>query len=198
MNKLRLLIIAFIFLCIFGFGLFIGRVIPRFAAVNQPPQIQNTATILRQVQTLSQLVTIKYVLERVVVLEDVKWYGENKVALIAHGIVKAGVDLSEMKADDLHLKKNKISLQLPYPIITDAYLDEKQTRVLERNTGDVRAIDKDLEQNARNQALDDLKRAARQSGILDEAEERAKDQLKNLFGQLGFTEVEIQTSRAKK
>ena len=54
------------------------------------PKFYNTATVLVQVQTLSQLVTVKYVMEKVVALEDVQWYGESRVLLIAHGIVKAG------------------------------------------------------------------------------------------------------------
>ena len=41
--------------------------------------------------------TVKYVLEKVVVLEDAKWYGENRVILVAHGIVKAGVDLQKLQ-----------------------------------------------------------------------------------------------------
>ena len=198
MNKLRLLIIAFILVCIFGCGLFIGWVIPRFTSTTSGPQIQGTATILRQVQTLSELVTVKYVLERVVLLEDVKWYGENRVALVAHGVIKAGINLSDLKPEDLRIDQKKISMKLPYPIITDAYLDEKQTRVLERNTGIVRAFDKELEQNARRQALDDLQRAARQTGILADAEERAVSQLTNLFHQLGFTDVKIETTWSKK
>ena len=198
MNKLRLLIIAFILLCIFGTGLFIGRVIPRFAQTTTAPQIQSTATILREVQTLSQLVTVKYVLERVVILEDMKWYGDNRVALVAHGVVKAGIDFSQLKPDQIHIENKSIRLKLPSPILTDAYLDEKQTQVLERSTGLMRAFDKDLEQNARRQALGELARAARQTGILADADERAISQLTNLFHQLGFTAIKIESSLAKK
>jgi len=36
------------------------------------------------------------VLEKVVILEDAKWYGENRVLLLAHGIVKAGMDLKRV------------------------------------------------------------------------------------------------------
>jgi len=60
--------------------------------------MENTATVVEQVQTLSDLVTVKYVLEKVVILEDVKWYGENRVLLLAHGIVKAGIDLKRINA----------------------------------------------------------------------------------------------------
>jgi hypothetical protein len=190
MSKLRFALLILILFCIFGVGLFLGKFFLR-TSPPPPPQIVNSATILRQVQTLSELVTVKYVMERVVQLEDVKWYGENKVVLVAHGIVKAGIDFSKLGPDDIEITDKKIRFKIPTPLITDAYLDDKQTRILERSTGIMRSFDKDLEQNARRQALDDLRRLARNHGILKDAEERARTQLTNLFEQLGFAEVEI-------
>ncbi|MEO5801944.1 MAG: DUF4230 domain-containing protein [Verrucomicrobiota bacterium] len=173
------------------FGIMVGLFFQKFSRVNQPPQIQNTSTLLKQVQTISELSTVKYVFEKLVVLEDVKWYGENKVLLVAHGIVKAGIDFQRLGTNDIRVSEKKISIALPPPQITDAYLDDKKTQVLERSTGLMRSFDRDLEQNARRQAVDDLKRAARANGILKEADERARAQLKNLFQQLGFSEVEF-------
>ncbi len=68
---------------------------------------ENTATVVEQVQTLSDLVTVKYVLEKVVILEDAKWYGENRVLLLAHGIVKAGIDLKRITPDDVTISGKK-------------------------------------------------------------------------------------------
>jgi hypothetical protein len=178
---------------IFGLGLFIGIVFPRIARIASAPQIFNTTAILKQVQTLSQLVTVKYVLEKVVVLEDVKWYGENRVLLVAHGVVKAGTDLSKLQPADVRIAEKKIIVTLPKAAITDVYLDDRRTQILERSTGIMRVFDKDLEQNARRQAVDDLRRAALNNGILNDSEERARAQLSNLFYQLGFTEVDLRS-----
>jgi hypothetical protein len=52
-------------------------------------------------------------------------------------------------------------------------------------------FDKDLEQNARMQAVEDLRRAASENGILTDANERARAQLTALLQQLGFTQVEF-------
>jgi hypothetical protein len=143
------------------------------------------------VQTISELSTVKYVFEKLVILEDVKWYGENRVMLVAHGIVKAGIDFQRLGTNDIRVAQNKIFLTLPPPQITDAYLDDKKTQVMERTTGLMRTFDRDLEQTARRQAVDDLKRAARYNGILKEADERARAQVTNLFHHLGFSEVEF-------
>src|SRR5438093_2552046 len=183
---------------VFVLGLVIGIGFPRLAGWSGPaPKVYNTATVLKQVQTLSQLVTVKYVMEKVEVLSDPPqsllrqfWFDDTHVVLIAHGIIKAGVDLSQMKPSDLRVTEKKIVLTLPPAQITDAYLDDKRTQVVERNTGFLRSFNKDLEQTARQNAVDDIRRAARSGGILKEADDRARAQLKHLFQQLGL-EVEF-------
>jgi hypothetical protein len=188
--KTRLVIVGLILAIASGVGLFFGLLLPRLPSTQRPPTIQNTATLLTQVQNLSELVTVKYVLEKVVVLEDVKWYGENRVLLLAHGVVKAGVDLRKLQPADLVLARARVQLTLPKAAITDIYLDERRTRVIEHSTGLLRAFDKNLQAEARRQALDELGRAARQGGIYDDAQVQARQQLTNLFGQLGL-EVEF-------
>jgi len=194
MFKTRLIIVGLVLAIGMGVAPFIALLFVRPPATGAPPKIQSTATIVQQVQTLSELVTVKYVLEKVVILDDIKWYGENRVLLVAHGIVKAGVDLQEIKPEDVRVEDKKIMLKLPRARITDAYLDDQKTRVVDRSTGLLRAFDKDLEQNARRQAVDDLRIAARFNRIYEDAEERARLQLANLFHLLGY-EVEFSKSK---
>ena len=182
-----------VLIVIFAVGLWLGFLGPRWLGLAGGQRIYGTATVLQQVQTLSELVTVKYVMEKVIVLEDVKWFGENRVLLVAHGIVKAGVNFKQMKPDDLRISGKAIWLRLPPVQITDVYLDDKQTRVVERSTGLLRTFDKDLEQVARQNAVDDLRRSARTIGILKDAEDRAHDQVKLLFLQMGFEKVEIES-----
>lgn len=192
MARTRVVIVICLLVVIAGLGVLFGFVLPRLAGVGARPRIVNTATILRQVQTLSQLVTVKYVLEKVVILEDVKWYGESRVLMLAHGIVKAGVDLSQIKAGDVRvIGEDKIVITLPRAQITDVYLDDQKTQVIERKTGLLRSFDVGLEQTARQQAVDDIRRAARNNGIQDDANERARLQLTSFFHQLGFQQVEF-------
>jgi len=198
MFKSRLATVALLLVTVFALGLFFGLGLPRWSGSGVTPRVYNTATVLKQVQTLSQLVTVKYVMEKVEVLSDPPqsllrqfWFDDTHVVLIAHGIIKAGVDLSQMKPSDLRVSEKKIVLTLPPAQITDAYLDDQRTQVVERNTGFLRAFNKDLEQIARQNAVDDIRRAARSSGILKDAEERARAQLTHLCRQLGFEEVEF-------
>jgi hypothetical protein len=152
----------------------------------------DTTSVVQEVQPLSDLVTVKYVMDKVVVLEDVKWYGENRVLLLAHGVVKAGVDLKRLSPADVTISDKKISLRLPPPQIMDAYLDDKNSQVIDHTTGLLRAFDKDLEQTARANAVDDIARAARRAGILDDAQKQAEVQLGTFLHQAGFERVEFQ------
>ena len=151
----------------------------------------NTTSVVHEVQSLSDLVTVKYVMDKVVVLEDVKWYGESRVLLLAQGVVKAGIDLKRLKPEDVSISGKKICLKLPPTQITDAYLDDKASQVIDHTTGLLRAFDKDLEQSARQNAVDDIARAARNAGILDEADKRGRAELQNFFKRAGFETVEF-------
>lgn len=197
MFKLRLLVVVLIFAFALGLGLMLGGKLGGVFG-SAPTKPLNSEAILKQVQGLSQLVTVKYVLEKVVGREEPAestlgkmFSGQNRVMMLAHGVVKAGVDLEKLQPGDVRVAGSKLSLTLPPAQIFDVILDETQTQVIERSTGLFRPFDKQLEQTVRQMAVDDLRRAARNGGILKEADERAREQLKNFFLQLAFTEVEF-------
>ena len=191
MQRLKRFFLAAFVLIIFAVGVWLGFTVRHWLKFGSGLREENTATVVEQVQTLSDLVTVKYVLEKVVILEDAKWYGENRVLLLAHGVVKAGTDLKRITPNDVTISGKKISLHLPSPQITDAYLDDKNSQVIDHATGLLRAFDKDLEQTARANAVDDIRRAARVDGILDEADKRARLELELFLRQAGFEKVEF-------
>lgn len=169
-------------------GVFLGRLLPS----STTPVIGNTATVITQIQSLAHLVTVKYVLEKVVVLEDAKWYGQNRVLMVAHGVAKAGVDLQKLQASDVMVRGKRLTLTLPKPQIMDVYLDEGKTEVLEHTTGMLRTFDHQMEQDARRQAVEAIRKAARASGILKDAEDRTRLQLTAMARAAGFDDVTIQ------
>ena len=199
-KRLAIALVVVAFVIGLAMALSIALLITRRAA---QPQFAGTPTIVQQIQSLSDLVTVKYVLEKVVAYEDPKYFadliplGDNKVILLAHGVVKAGVNLSKLTNDDVTVSEGKITLIIPTATLTDAYLDEKHTQILDRRTGLLRSFDKDLEKTARQYALAEIQRAARQSGIEREANERAREQLTGLLRTLGYKEVEIRTRNGK-
>jgi hypothetical protein len=177
---------------IFALGLFFGLLSYRWYQA-RGVSIYSGPALLKEVQTLSQFVTVKYSLEKVVEFDDAKWYGESRVLLVAHGVVKAGLDLGQLAPGDIRISGKKISLTLPRARITDVYLDDRQTQIVDHTTGILRVFDKDLEQNARRQAVDELRLAASQNGILTEAAEKGQSRLTILLYQLGFTNISLQS-----
>ena len=185
--------VALVVIFIFGaiLGLIFGRMLPQGSL----PQIGNTTTVIKQIQSLNELSTVRYTLEKVVILEDVKWYGGNRVVLVASGVVKAGVDLGKMSENDVQISDGILTIKLPRAEVLDAYLKDRETQVLDRSTGLFREFDKDLEQEARKQAVGQMLIAAKKNGIIADADERAALQLQLFFGKLGFKEVRLESRR---
>lgn len=191
----------------FVLGVLIAFLATRALVRANPPQIIGTATVIQQIQSLSELVTVKYVMQKPVIFSAgsssdlvnlAKQFGlpgtaEDTITLLVHGVAKAGVDLSKLQPGDVQQSGKSISLQLPKPVVTDIYIDEAQTKVLDRQKGLFRDFDSTLESKARQYARSEMGRAARQDGIEKEAEQRAKEQLGNFFRTLGFTNVTITT-----
>jgi hypothetical protein len=188
---------------LFVAGVYLGARFSRFFGRGGAVRVFDTPVLLQQVQTLSDMVTVKYVVQKVEVWEDPPTgiigpfvQGDNRILLLAQGVVKAGVDLGKLKPEDLKVQGKTIWIHLPPAHITDAYLDDNETKVIERTTGFLRTFDKDLEQNVRRTAVQDIRSSAGRGGILRDADERARTQLASFFTLMGFERVEFQMSPA--
>jgi hypothetical protein len=193
LKKIFCTLLTLVFLVV---GIYMGVKLERWRGGGL--RMENTTTVVKQVQTLSDLVTVKYVMQKVELVDSPPEstlgkfvQGDNKVLLLAQGVVKAGIDLKKIAPGDVAISGKALTLTLPRPQLTDAYLDDAQTKVIERTTGFLRSLDKDLEQTTRQYAVDDIRRAALQGGILNDANERARAELRSFFQQAGFETVEI-------
>jgi hypothetical protein len=183
-------------LAVLVFGVYLGVTVSLWRGSGL--HFENTTTVVQQVQTLSDLVTVKYVMQKVEIVDSPPdstlgkfVQGDNRVLLLAQGIVKAGIDLKKIRQRDVTVSGKKISIRLPQPQITDAYLDDSQTKVIERTTGFLRSLDKDLEQVTRQNAVEDIRRAAQANGILNDADERARLELASFLHLSGYEQIEF-------
>ncbi|HEX4343583.1 MAG TPA: DUF4230 domain-containing protein [Verrucomicrobiae bacterium] len=172
---------------VFIAGIWFGNKLPGWLGDGR--KVYSSATLLLEVKPLAQLVTVQYVVQKYVEQVDAKWYGDNHVMLLAQGVVTAGIDLKQLQDKDIEVSGTNVIVHLPPAQIMDAHLDDKETRVVDRTTGIWRTFDKDLEQETRKIAVDDIRRDARTHGILEKADAQAKLLLANLFHQLGFTSI---------
>src|SRR5581483_11789744 len=147
--------------------------------------------VVLQVQKLSQLVTVRYRIQRVVTMTEQKEpVGEDSILLMVEGEVQGGVDLHNVTAGNVTTDAQGIqTIELPAPAILGASLDEKKTKVWDRHitwwTPWV-SYDPDLEHKARLKALDDIRQAALDMGILKQAETNTRSAVQDLFAALGW------------
>jgi len=183
--KIAAFVSAFAFLALLASIFIAGRVRALFGL-----RSLNSATIITRVQSLKQLVTVRYSIERVVGLREPKVpLGEESILLMVEGEALAGVDLETMRARDIaHSGNRKFLITLPSARLFDVFLNEKETKVWDRQvtwwTPWV-PPDPDLEHKARLQGLDDVRNAALKMGILDEAQKNAQTAIRDLLAGFG-------------
>ncbi len=153
--------------------------------------------VVSQVRGMKELVTVLYVVQKVVGITEARQpLGEESLLLMVEGRAQAGVDLSAVTQYDVQMSGKKIRIRLPHAQLFDVYLDEKNTKVWDRHitwwTPWV-SPDPNLEHQARLAAIDDIRKAALDMGILRDAETRAKAAIRDLVAAMGDT-VEVWTA----
>lgn len=152
--------------------------------------------MVREIQSLSELVSVKYTVQKVVGLEEKKSpVGAEKLLLIVQAEVLAGVDLSQMTPGSVKiLPRDEIQLALPPARIFHIVIDDKETKVWDRQitwwTPWV-SPNPDLERQARLAANKSIEQAALDMGILDQARRNAETVIRNLLETLGAKSVAI-------
>lgn len=152
--------------------------------------------IVSQIQGLSELVSVKYTVQKVIGLEEKKTpVGAEKLLLIVQAEVLAGVDLKAVSPGSIKiLPHDEIRLALPPAQILHIVIDDKQTKVWDRQitwwTPWV-SPDPDLERQARLAASASVKQAALDMGILDQAQRNAEIVIKDLLRTLGAKSVAV-------
>ncbi len=159
-----------------------------------PTIIPDPVTIIQEVQSLARLETIQYSVEKVITAETRQgpfgFLFGDRLLLVAHGSVIAGVDLAEITERDISIDEmGAVTLRLPPAEIFIAALDNEQTYVYDREVGFLRRGDVELESAARLAAEEEILEAALSDGILEQAQVNAEAYLFRLLGSLGFSNV---------
>jgi hypothetical protein len=178
----------------------VAVVVAVFLGLIGPAASRTTVTmdpqgLLREVKQLSELVSVKYSIQKVVGLKEEKVpFGSESLLLVIQGTVLAGVDLKEMEERDIRIerKDNAVFVRIPQARILHVYLDDKQTKVWDRRvtwwTPWV-PYNPDLERKARVAAIDSMRAQAEEMGILKEARRNAEQTLQTVLQMLGRAKV---------
>lgn len=154
-----------------------------------PTVVVDPVTIVRQVRSLARLETIQYSVEKVITAESGQgpfgFLFGDRVLLVAHGEVIAGVDMAKLSPDDMRVSDNVLYVRLPDPEIFVATLDNDQSYVYDRETGILTRRDINLESTARQAAEQAIMEAALEDDILRQARINAENYLHRLFIDIG-------------
>jgi len=168
------------------------RLTSRVITVTPSPTV-----IVERLQSLDRLETARLVSQHVVeVKSESEWLPSflvgERLILVAQVEVIAGVDMREISPKDIEVNGDKVFLTLPQPKIFSVKIDEAKTQVIAREKGWlVFNPDKNLEREARLQALREARAAAIKSDLLPFARQKAEENLRGFLHALGFKQVEI-------
>ena len=159
-----------------------------------PTIYPDPVTVVREIRSLSRLETVQYTIEIVIAAETNQgpfgFLFGDKLLLVAHGTVVAGIDLGRLESGDVTIdSQGVVYMVLPAAEVFVATLDEDKTYVYHRETGLLAHGVKDLETAARQAAQQKILNAALEDGILTTALTNGKAYLQRFLFSLRFHDV---------
>ena len=152
--------------------------------------------VVQRIQRLQRLETVVYSLEKIVAgTQDnaylPKFLGGDRILLIVHGEVTAGIDLAKLDESKIAIKGRNIEIEMPAAEVFSTRIDNERTKVYSRETGLFTTPDPNLESEVRREAERQVRQSALESGILKTAADNARGTLSGLLEGLGFESVVI-------
>ena len=154
-------------------------------------------TVVDRIQKLQRLETVVYTMDKIVTGEREStilphFLAGDRLLLMVHGEVIAGIDFQMLKPSDVQVYGKKVRVRVPQPQLLVTRIDSSKTRVYSRQTGLLVSTDPDLESQVRNDAETELRRSALADGILQKAQENARTTMTSLMQSMGFEEIEFE------
>lgn len=168
------------------------------------PKVDVRSLVLQQVRESSELTTAAFTMQAVVPTEQDATLGgfvmgKTKLLYIAHGEVKAGVDLSQLTAQSVQVVNDSIQIQLPPAQVLDKKIDVNRSQVYDYNRGMLGLgpdVGPELQALAQQEALKKITAAACEEGLLQKASDRAKFVVTQLMNTAGYKSVVVTTQPA--
>jgi hypothetical protein len=153
-------------------------------------------TVVDRIQRLQRLETVVYTMDKLVtgakenpIFPD--FLAGDRLLMMVHGEVVAGIDFSNLKPGDVRVEGKQIHLYLPPSQVFRTRLDSEKTRVYSRQTGLLVSTDPNLETQVRQEAERQLQESALADGILGTAQGNAASTIKSLLQGLGFEKIDL-------
>jgi hypothetical protein len=168
------------------------------------PQIDGATSVVDKIRGIQELATTVYTVETIVPTSADRKLGEitlatTKLLYIARGEVRAGIDLSLLTDRDISINRNILKIDLPAPQILDSKIDVDRSRVYNYDRGFLGLgpdVAPQLQTLAQRQTLAEIVTTACNDGVLNTANERAKNAISQLLATSNFDRVQINTTES--
>lgn len=160
-------------------------------------RIISEGSVIERIQRLQRMETVVFNMDKIVtgekdnpILPD--FIAGDRLLMIVHGQVVAGIDFSRVKNGDIKIQGKEVRIHLPNPQILITRLDNARTKVYSRNTGILVRVDPNLETQVRQEAEGELLQEAALGGIIANARDNARATVTTLLLGMGFEKVEVE------
>lgn len=167
---------------------------------NSGLKIENTANIVEQVKKISEFTTACYYEERVLKADRDDHINKknlfnkttekevhNEIILTVKGTVRAGFDLSKLGENDMVVRGDTITINLPQPEIFDVISNPSDYKIFEEEGKWSHEEIVEIQSNGKMETLNN----ALHSGILAKANHNGKTRIRELFMTFGFNVVNV-------
>lgn len=183
-------------------GNFLRNITALLTISDAPPQVNISTLVVQQIRQITELTTAVFVMEAVIPTSQERKLGEvtvatTKLLYLAHGEVKAGINLEEITSQNVMIEDNIIKIKLPAPEILDSKIDINLSSVYDYDRGFLGLgpdVAPELQTLAQRQTLEKIVTAACNQGILDQANDKAKLAIAQLLTVAGYQQVEVITT----
>lgn len=197
---LGLLILPIIVLLLAG-TISVNSIVGNFRDIFTKPAVITAQTVLERVQGMSNLTVVRYNYSSLITSERempgilAALYGERQV-MVAVGQINAGIDLSQITAEDVTTDGNTVIVKLPPPVLQECFLNDSASYIVSRDTGIFASSAPNLDTDARRFAVHQFRDSAIEAGILDEVQAHAREVVGNLVIAVADADTQVQVVAA--
>lgn len=156
----------------------------------------SSSGVIERVRSISELNTVEMYFNEIIDFKNAKFFNSFEIPFTQKSFiftvkarVKAGIDLSSVKEEDVEIDGRRLVLRLDEPVITSGEIlsykayDEKDGLFNEVTTEDTLKALELFEK--------DLRKQAAENGIIEKAKENAEQTLEGIFMMSGYEQVKI-------
>jgi hypothetical protein len=176
----------------------VDAVVTPFSRPQPTAVVASPTVIVQRLRGASDLTTAIVTVETVVDASQDQTFGpftvgRTRLLYIAHGAVRAGVDLAQLGEADVDVSADGVTVRLPAPRILDQKVDVARSRVYDVDQSLLAPAAPELQSQAERAALVQIVRAACAEGILASANRNAATAVAALLSTASTVPVHVIT-----